>query len=68
MQQTAAITHLKGLAEHWRDIKDVSDEDAARQVAEDGIDILVDLAGHTANTRLGVFAGSGRGHLRASGR
>jgi len=29
---------------------------AARQIAEDGIDILIDLAGHTRRTRLELFA------------
>jgi protein O-GlcNAc transferase len=47
---------LKGLAEHWRDIYQVGDEEAAGTVARDGIDILVDLAGHTAGNRLPLMA------------
>ncbi|MFO0216480.1 MAG: glycosyltransferase, partial [Burkholderiales bacterium] len=34
----------------------LSDEQLARQIAADGIDILVDLSGHTAYNRLPVFA------------
>jgi predicted O-linked N-acetylglucosamine transferase (SPINDLY family) len=43
-------------ADGWRDIGGVSDEEVARQVREDQIDILVDLALHTARNRLLVFA------------
>lgn len=42
-------------AELWRDIKGLGDEEVARLVVQDKIDILVDLGGHTG-TRLGVFA------------
>lgn len=49
---------LEGLADHWRPIFGLPDEAVARQVREDGIDVLVDLAGHTRNNRLGVFASS----------
>ncbi|NWG75033.1 MAG: tetratricopeptide repeat protein [Rubrivivax sp.] len=43
---------------HWRDASRVKldDEAFARQIREDGIDILVDLAGHTAHNRLPAFA------------
>ena len=34
----------------------MSDEDVARLVRDDGIDILVDLSGHTGSNRLLVFA------------
>lgn len=52
-----AITErLFALAKHWHDIAGVSDEDVARRIADNGIDILVDLGGHTLHNRLGVFA------------
>ena len=51
-----ATTRLKTLADQWRDITHLTDEQAAQQIRADGIDILVDLAGHTAGNRLGVFA------------
>lgn len=40
----------------WRDITALSDIDAAMVIQQDGIDVLVDLAGHTGDHRLGVFA------------
>jgi predicted O-linked N-acetylglucosamine transferase (SPINDLY family) len=46
---------LRGIAEHWRFVGDKDDAGLARLVREDGIDILVDLAGHTSNNRLKAF-------------
>lgn len=39
----------------WRDISALSDEQADDLIRKDGIDILVDLAGHTAGGRLALF-------------
>jgi predicted O-linked N-acetylglucosamine transferase (SPINDLY family) len=47
---------LRALADRWRDIAGVSDEDVVTLMREDGIDILVDLSGHTRGNRLRVFA------------
>jgi predicted O-linked N-acetylglucosamine transferase (SPINDLY family) len=47
---------LRGLADVWRDAAAMSDEALAQAVREDGIDILVDLAGHSGDSRLEVFA------------
>jgi protein O-GlcNAc transferase len=44
------------LCDRWRDARTLSDEALAKLVRDDGIDILVDLAGHTGTNRLGVFA------------
>lgn len=40
----------------WRDISNLSDSEASEVVKNDGIDILVDLSGHTARNRLSLFA------------
>lgn len=40
----------------WRDVGGQSDDEIAAKITEDRIDILVDLAGHTASNRALVFA------------
>ncbi|HEY7087765.1 MAG TPA: tetratricopeptide repeat protein [Tepidisphaeraceae bacterium] len=47
---------LEALASQWRPITGLPDEHVAQLIREDGIDILVDLSGHTAHHRLLVFA------------
>lgn len=47
---------LKSRVTQWRRTLAVSDEALAGQIRADGIDILVDLAGHTSGNRLPVFA------------
>ncbi len=47
---------LRGYAAVWRDCAALSDQQLAETVRQDRIDILVDLAGHTANNRLRTFA------------
>jgi protein O-GlcNAc transferase len=47
---------LRSCVEHWRDIARLSEDEAAELVRQDGIDILVDLAMHSAGNRLLVFA------------
>jgi protein O-GlcNAc transferase len=46
---------FKALADHWRDIELLPDLEVAGMIRRDGVDILVDLAGHTAGNRLPVF-------------
>jgi tetratricopeptide (TPR) repeat protein len=47
---------LKSCARHWVECAALSDEALARRIRADGIDILVDLIGHTAHSRSRVFA------------
>lgn len=47
---------LQSYTDHWRNCATLSDELLAQQIREDQIDILVDLAGHSAGNRLLVFA------------
>lgn len=47
---------LAGLSDAWHDAAALDDASLAREVQSDGIDVLFDLAGHTAGQRIGVFA------------
>src|SRR5262249_61935200 len=46
---------LQTLVPRWRWTCGLSDAEVADQIRADGIDLLVDLAGHTAHNRLAVF-------------
>ncbi|HZQ72367.1 MAG TPA: tetratricopeptide repeat protein [Burkholderiales bacterium] len=46
---------LRGLADHWIECVHLSDAQLAERIRADRIDILVDLAGHTADNRVPLF-------------
>ena len=48
--------YLRSTVYGWRDIYDLKEEEAAKLIREDEIDILFDLGGHTASSRLQVAA------------
>ena len=43
-------------AQQWREAGRLDDPALQRRIVADGIDLLIDLAGHTSSHRLGVFA------------
>jgi len=47
---------MASLADHWRDIVDMPDEQVEALIRKDEIDLLVDLGGHTESNRMLVFA------------
>lgn len=47
---------IEGLVDHFYYTNGLSDRSVADSILSDGIDILVDLAGHTGGNRLPVFA------------
>jgi len=47
---------LKGQFDHYRNIFGVQDDQVADLIVQDGIDILVEIGGHTGNNRLAVLA------------
>ncbi|MBE6102569.1 MAG: hypothetical protein E7200_10850 [Selenomonas ruminantium] len=47
---------LKELPVQWREIAELTDEAAARQIRADEIDILFELGGHSKGNRLGILA------------
>ncbi|UMR29864.1 tetratricopeptide repeat protein [Massilia sp. MB5] len=52
----SATLRLQACLPHWRDVAPLSDEELAGLIREDGIDILIDLSGHTGRNRLLTFA------------
>jgi protein O-GlcNAc transferase len=55
-QPDAVTNRLQSLATAWRWTCRLADAEVAQTIRSDRIDILVDLAGHTRNSRLAVFA------------
>lgn len=47
---------IRRLMDKWTSVQGTADKACAQQIHDDGIDILIDLSGHTANNRLPVFA------------
>ncbi|NJL59307.1 MAG: tetratricopeptide repeat protein [Desulfobacteraceae bacterium] len=47
---------IRESCDKFTDIHAMSHQDAAKLIAQDGVDILIDLMGHTKNARLDIFA------------
>ena len=47
---------LRALSNSWQAVAGMSDAVLARKIHDDGIDILIDMSGHTAQNRLSMFA------------
>ena len=52
----ATTQRLSGHVDHWISCHELSDAQLAERITADGIDILIDLAGHTRGNRLRAFA------------
>ncbi len=52
----ATTEQLQKTCRHWRSIYGKSDPQVVEVIRNDGIDILIDLTGHTADSRLLLFA------------
>jgi predicted O-linked N-acetylglucosamine transferase (SPINDLY family) len=48
--------HFQSTADHWTSVTGMDDAAAAAKMAEDGIQLLVDLNGYTREARLGLVA------------
>ena len=52
----AVTDRLQQYVDHWRSTCGRNDDEVVRQIRQDRIDVLIDLAGHTAHNRITVFA------------
>ncbi|MDP3480472.1 MAG: tetratricopeptide repeat protein, partial [Desulfoprunum sp.] len=56
MVEDTVTARYKEKADHWIPTVGMTDTELAERIRSDAIDILVELSGHTAKNRLGVFA------------
>jgi predicted O-linked N-acetylglucosamine transferase (SPINDLY family) len=55
-ERSAMRTRVESAIEHFIDTRSMSSLDMARRIADDQIDVLIDLKGHTSGNRLEVLA------------
>jgi protein O-GlcNAc transferase len=55
-REDEVTARYKNYVDQWIPTRGLSDKELAERIRADGIDILVELAGHTTKNRLGVFA------------
>ncbi len=48
----ASTANIKGHFDYWNDVRKLNDSELAQLIQRRGIDILIDLSGHSAGTRL----------------
>ncbi|MDD5299158.1 MAG: tetratricopeptide repeat protein [Gallionella sp.] len=56
VQSDTVTERLRALVEHWVPIAGIPDAAIRERIEADGIDVLIDLSGHTGHSRLGIFA------------
>ncbi|WP_316225683.1 tetratricopeptide repeat protein [Bradyrhizobium sp. SZCCHNS3052] len=54
--QDSVTAQFRACADLWVDAVQMSDDELADRITADGVDILVDLSGHSAGNRLPLFA------------
>ena len=54
--RSALRARVRAAFDRWRDVRSAPDAEVARLIREDGIDLLVDRAGHTLGGRLAILA------------
>ena len=47
---------ISKMFDHWVEVSEMTHEEMAKRIYEDKIDVLIDLSGHTAGTRVDAFA------------
>jgi len=55
-QEDDCTNYLKKHAKHWRDVYDQNENDIAKRIIKDKIDILIDLSGHSRGNFLNVLS------------
>lgn len=55
-REDSVTSRVEACCRGWRSTRPMSDSELAAQIRSDEIDVLIDLAGHTAGNRLPVFA------------
>jgi protein O-GlcNAc transferase len=53
---SALRARVRTAFDRWRDVRSLTDAEVAQLIRDDGIDLLVDRAGHTLGGRLGILA------------
>ena len=54
--QDVVTDRLRALVDHWVPIAETPDATVRDQIETHGIDVLIDLSGHTQHNRMGVFS------------